>query len=361
MSDYKTGLKVAAAAAFVAVASLQPLHAQETVKMTFISGYPPAATFIEAFNKAFVDTANASLAKTGKYKIDWNLAHSGQIAKPRGEFEAVESGLGEIALIPAAFHADKIPLYNIPYVTPFTNAGDPGIVADAYKMLQNKFPEFAATWKKFNQVQVAVSDNVDNYILLSSTPLKTLADLKGKKVGAAGPNLPWVVPTGAAGVSTNLADAYNSLNTGIYDAMIVWKQAMGAFKLCEPAPHMLDAGLGAASIVPITVNADFWDGASEEIRAALLAGGEAFNKSQLELVVNGATTGLEKCQKEFKTVATVMAPEERAKWAKGMAPLALDWAKQTDAKGFPGTATLNAYMDFMRANNQPVTRNWDKE
>jgi hypothetical protein len=56
-----------------------------------------------------------------------------------------------------------------------------------------------------------------------------------------------------------------------------------------------------------------------------------------------------------------MAPEERIKWAKGMAPLALDWAKRTDAKGFPATEVLTAYMDFMRANNQPVTRNWDKE
>ncbi len=361
MSVYKYGLGIAAAAAFVAVASLQPAQAQQAVKMTFISGYPPAATFVEAFNGAFVETANESLAKSGNFKIEWNLAHSGQIAKPRGEFDAVESGLGEIALIPAAFHADRIPLYNIPYVTPFTNAGDPGIVADAYKMLQKEFPAFDETWRKFNQVQVGVSDNVDNYILLSSTPLKKLSDLKGKKVGAAGPNLPWVVPTGAAGVSTNLADAYNSLQTGIYDAMIVWKQAMGAFKLCEPAPHMLDAGLGAASIVPITVNADFWDSASDDVKTALMAAGEAYNQAQLKLVIDGASTGLARCEKEFKTVASNMDPEERAKWAKGMAPLALNWAKDTDAKGFPGTATLTAYMDFMRANNQPVTRNWDKE
>ncbi|MFT5181950.1 MAG: hypothetical protein ACI8S3_001836, partial [Alphaproteobacteria bacterium] len=53
MSGYKSGIRVAAAAAFVAVASLQPLHAQEAVNITFISGYPPAATWVGAFNGTF--------------------------------------------------------------------------------------------------------------------------------------------------------------------------------------------------------------------------------------------------------------------------------------------------------------------
>jgi TRAP-type C4-dicarboxylate transport system substrate-binding protein len=357
-----TTLAIAAAVATVVGATtLQPVQAQQSVDITFISGYPPAATWVGAFDDVFVKNVDAALAKTGNFKINWNLAHSGQIAKPRGEFEALESGLGEISTIPGAFHADKIPLYNIPYVTPFTNAGDPGIVTEAYEMLQEKFPAFAKNWKEFNQVQIGVTDNVDNYILLSSTPLRTLDDLKGKKVGAAGPNLPWVVPTGAAGVSTNLADAYNSLNTGIYDAMIVWRQAMGAFKLCEPAPHMLDAGLGAASIIPLTVNADFWDAAPDEVKVAFTGASKDWSDRQLKLLIDGAESGLNKCETEFKTVATKMAPDERAKWAKGMAPLALDWAKRTDAKGFPATEVLTAYMDFMRANNQPVTRNWDRE
>jgi TRAP-type C4-dicarboxylate transport system substrate-binding protein len=334
-------------------------QAAETVKVTFISGYPTAATWVGAFDKAFVSTVDAALAKTGKYKVEWNLAHSGQVVKPRGEFEGVETGLGDIGVIPAAFHADKIPLYNIPYVTPFTNGGDPKAVTEAYKMLQGQFKEFPRDFKKFNQVQIGITDNVDNYILISSKPLKQLSDLKGLKVGAAGPNLPWVTPTGAAGVSTNLADAYNSLNTGIYDAMIVWRQAMGAFKLCEPAPHMLDAGLGAASMIPLTVNADFWDGLPDEVKKAFMAASDPWSDLQLKLLLDGASGGLEKCQKEYKTVATDMPAPDRAAWAKGMAPLALDWAKQTDAKGYPATQILAAYMDFMRKSKQPL-REWDK-
>jgi TRAP-type C4-dicarboxylate transport system substrate-binding protein len=336
-------------------------QAAETIKVTFLSGYPVAGTWVGAFVNGFVPSVDAALAKGGKYKIEWNLAHSGQVVKPRGEFEGVETGIGDISTIPGAFHADKIPLYNIPYVTPFTNRGDPGVVTDAYAMLQDKFPAFAENWKKFNQFQIGITDNVDNYVLISSRPLKALTDLKGMKVGAAGPNLPWVVPTGAAGVQTNLADAYNSLNTGIYEAMIVWRQAMGAFKLCEPAPHMLDAGLGAASMIPLTLNTDFWNGLPDPVKTAFKAAAKPWSEMQLKLLVDGAESGFKKCETEFKAVATIMSQADREAWAKGMAPLALDWAKQTDAKGFPATQILTAYMDFMRANNQPVLRSWDKQ
>ena len=334
--------------------------AQETIKLTFISGYPVAATWIAAFEKGFVPHVKAALDKDGKYKIDWNFAHSGQVVKPRGELEGVETGLGDVTSVPGAFHADKIPLYNLPYVTPFTTT-DPKVVADAYNILENEFSEFSRDWDKFNQVSLSATTNVDDYIVISSFPVRQLSDLNGKKVGAAGPNLPWVTPTGAAGVSTNLADAYNSLNTGIYEAMIVWRQAMGAFKLCEPAPNMLEAGLGAASMHILTVNKDVWAGLPDAVKAAFTEGAASWNELQSKLLVEGAAGGVERCVADFKTVVTPMADSERKKWAMGLPPLALEWAKREDDKGYPASTILTKYMDYMRANDQPLLRQWDKE
>ena len=120
---------------------------------------------------------------------------------------------------------------------------------------------------------------------------------------------------------------------------------------------MLDAGLGAASVIPLTVNSDFWDGLPGEVKTAMTTASKKWSDAQIKLVLDGAAIGLNRCKTDLKTVATDMAPEERAKWAKGMAPLALDWAKLQNANGYPATAILTAYMDFMRADNQPVTRN----
>ena len=51
--------------------------------------------------------------KTGNFKINWNQGISGQIVKPRGELEGVETGLGDLGVIVTAFHADKVPLYDV--------------------------------------------------------------------------------------------------------------------------------------------------------------------------------------------------------------------------------------------------------
>lgn len=44
-----------------------------------------------------------------------------------------------------------------------------------------------------------------------------------------------------------------------------------------------------------------------------------------------------------------------------MPNVAQDWAASLEKKGLPGKAVLQSYMETMRAANQPIVRQWDKE
>lgn len=113
---------IAAIAGGVAAASL-PAAAEETVNLTFLTGFPPPVTAIGAFIDFYASAVNKQLAKNGNFTVNWNMAHSGQIVKPRGELEGVELGLGEgvelglgdVGIIPTVFHADKLPLYELSF------------------------------------------------------------------------------------------------------------------------------------------------------------------------------------------------------------------------------------------------------
>lgn len=111
---------IAAIAGGVAAASL-PATAAETINLTFLTGFPPPVTAIGSFIDGYAPAVNKQLAKTGNFTVNWNMAHSGQIVKPRGELEGVELGLGDIAVVPTVFHADKLPLYELSFKTPFTS------------------------------------------------------------------------------------------------------------------------------------------------------------------------------------------------------------------------------------------------
>nr|NKB48064.1 hypothetical protein [Alphaproteobacteria bacterium] len=320
---------IAAVASGVAAASL-PANAAESVNLTFITGFPPGVTAIGAFIDFYAPAVNAQLAKTGKYTVNWNLAHSGQIVKPRGELEGVELGLGDISVVPSVFHADKLPLYELSFKTPFTTK-NMDLIARTFKSLEGKYSEaFEKGWKASNQVELYPTGAVDNYFVLSPKPLAKFADLKGLKLGAAGPNLPWVTAAGAAGVQTNLADAYNSLSTGIYEGGIFWAQAAGAFKLCEPAPFIFDTGFGANQAQALTVNTDVFNALPDEVRTALVDNAEGWHAANVKKLDAGAKFGINRCQTEFNTKVTTMSDDDRRQWALGLGNLAKDWATKND-------------------------------
>ncbi|MBO6782951.1 MAG: C4-dicarboxylate TRAP transporter substrate-binding protein [Alphaproteobacteria bacterium] len=342
------------------VAASTPAAAQETITLTAISGYPPVASWVKALVEVYMPTVNAELAKTGNYKISWNEGVSGQIVKPRGELEGIETGLGDLGTVVTAFHPDKIPLYKLTFVTPFVSS-DLGLVVKTIDQLEQQIPAFAKGWEKFNQVNLVNTGAVDDYMVLSKDKITSLDDFSGKKLGAAGANLPWVTALGAAGVQTNLADAYNSMTTGIYEGGIFWAEAAGGFKLCEPAPFFLDGNLGAVQSHNISVNSDVWEGLPEEVRNALKAASAAHQQAATDFVVNGASKGIERCKKEFGSEVTVLSPEDRTKWAMALDNAAKEWAEDLEGQGIPGKQVLSAYMDAMRAANQPIERHWDRE
>ncbi len=360
MLKNRIGAPSALAAIVAASLFAGPAYAAETIRLTAISGYPPVASWVKAFKETYIPAVNAELAKKGKYIINWNEGFSGQIVKPRGELEGIETGLGDLGTVVTAFHPDKIPLYKITFVTPFVSS-DLGLVNKMVSGLEAKFDAFPKGWAKFNQINLVLTGAVDDYQLWSAKPLRTLADFKGKKLGAAGANLPWVTALGAAGVQTNLADAYNSLSTGIYEGGIFWAEAAGNFKLCEPAPYMLDANLGAVQSHNISVNKDVWEGLPVEVRAALKAATPAHRDAATKLVVDGAAKGIARCKKEYGTKVTQMSAADRTKWAMALDNAAKGWAEDLEKQGIPGKAVLSAYMDAMRAANQPIERHWDRE
>jgi hypothetical protein len=73
-------------------------------------------------------------------------------------------------------------------------------------------PELIGEWSKYNLVYLT-GFAIDNYGLATTFPIAKLEDLKGRKIGGAGPNLAWFKNTGAVGVRA-APTLYNDIKTG---------------------------------------------------------------------------------------------------------------------------------------------------
>lgn len=353
---------VVGAAAMLGAGTLAvpPARAQQVIPVTFIAGFPPGATFVGSFTQGYMQAVDAALAKGGKFKINWNLAHSGQIAKPRGEFEALQGGLGDIAAVPTPYYFDRVPMFELPFVTPFTT-DDPVFLSKVYKLVEDKFPQYHDVWAKYNQKMLVTTPNADAYVIISKKPIRTLEDMKGMKIAGVGPNLRWLQVVGATPVQGSMADWYTGLNTGLYEGAMATPQSLGAFKLCQAAKYLLDPGLGANANVNLNVNLAFWNKLAPEVKQAFLEAAPVYDREQLKLLQVGSKSSVESCTKDFGMVTTKLPDAERLKWAKGMPNLAQEWADRVEKQGIPGKQILAFYMEQMRAGKQRVARQWDKE
>ncbi len=358
-SAVRTAL-IAGAVLASAATMAAPASATETIKLTMLSGYPQLAAWTGAAVETFIPDVDAALAKTGNYKIDWNVAIAGQVVKATGEIEGIENQLGDIGIAVTAAAPDKAPLYAISFNTPFTTL-DMTLLSDTMKSLTEQFPAYAADWESLNQVALYPASAVDNMMVWTDKKTTKLSELEGVKIGAIGPNLRWVQPIGAIGINTDLVRAYNGLSTGVFNGVIFWPAAAGQFKLCEPAPYALEADIGAVSGFSLNVNRDSWESLPEEVRNAFAAAAPKWKDSTVARVKKVTDIMVNKCVKEYGTEFTKLTDAERKQWAMSLPPLGKEWASQRDAAGAPGTEILKVYMDTMRAANQPIARNWDVE
>jgi TRAP-type C4-dicarboxylate transport system substrate-binding protein len=355
--------KLAAATALggaALLAAAPSAGAAEKLSLTMISGYPQLAAWTGAAVEAFIPKVNETLAKTGNYEIDWNIAIAGQVVRATGEIEGVEAGLGDVGVVVTAAAPDKAPLYAVSFNTPFTTL-DMTLLSDTMKALADTFPAYQAGWQKLNQIGLQPASAVDNMMVWTDKKVTKLSELQGMKIGAIGPNLRWVQPIGAIGVNTDLVKAYPALDNGVFSGAIFWPAAAGQFKICEPAPYALDADIGAVSGFSLNVNMDSWNAFPDEVKQAFTEAAPLWKDNNIARVkkVTGIMVG--KCQKEFGTEFTKLTDAERKQWAMALPPLGKEWAAARDKAGEPGTEILKSYMDTMRAANQPIARNWDRE
>lgn len=350
--------KSCAALVALCTAFAVPAQATEEIDVTIVSGFSPAVAVVRMLTESFMPGVDERLAETGNYSINWQEAFSGTLAKPAGELEAIQTGLADLGVIPTGFHADKLPVYQIGYVTPFTTT-DLVLIHNVVDGLVDKYPAFRDTWTSLNQVTLSASGIPDNYILCSSKPIGSVADIDGLKVAGAGPNLRWIEPAGATGVTGSLGNFYQLVETGVVDAMLVWGESVVSLKFYEVCNNYFDASLGGVNSYVINANRQSWDSYPDEVKEAMIAAAKQFG---IDIGEFAAELGAQAKDTVLANGGTVVEidPQERTDMAMSLPNLAQEWAEALEARGVPAQEILSDYMQAMRDADQPIARQWDE-
>jgi TRAP-type C4-dicarboxylate transport system substrate-binding protein len=352
MNRFLLATLVAASAASVPLSAAQA----ETFRLTIGAGHPvPAASWVAPMQSFLQVEAKKRVEQRTPHKIEWVEAYGGSVAKLGEVLEAIETGLLDIGDVHVPFEPSKMLAYNFGYFVPFgtENVVQAGLAArkvfDAYPQLR------ANLEKRFNQVYIATGA-VTCYNLVTTFPWTKVQQLSGRKIAAAGPNIPWLKAVNAVPVQSTLNEAYTSLQTGVYDGWIMIPDATYSFKLHEVARNYTITSFGAIPNTMITMNRNTWRKLPKQVQDIFLEVGREYTKLQTEASQVKSDSSI-KAMKEAGTTVRELSWEEKVRWADALPNIPKEKAAEISATGLPGEVVY-AYIENLKAMGVKFPRDW---
>jgi TRAP-type C4-dicarboxylate transport system substrate-binding protein len=229
-------LSIAAAALAAATLASAPASA---VELTFGS-WPPAR---EHLNTTALPNAFKMIEKDSKGAITWKVVPGGSLANPRATHTAVQSGLMHGGLLISQYIPNVMPSLNTLYSTIVFDDDVVAASGAALEVMTLNCPSCIEEFKKFNGVALSGWTS-SAYYLTCREPVKNLADLKGKRVRAAGGSADLMTALGAVPVNATLVEAVGLLQRGGLDCAFGVYTWLKTFGYADFAKYVTSTPLG---------------------------------------------------------------------------------------------------------------------
>lgn len=344
--------------ALALVATLGAVSAQRTITVNLVNGHAPVFIWVDQLMQSYMPAVDEALEGTD-YRIEWNTYFGGTLAPVGGELEALEAGLADVGIVPTVFEPTALPLQNVTYYLPF-GATDPFVVADVMMDMHDQIPELVEAWEQYDLTYLGSGFSLDNYLLMTTFPVESLADLQGRRIGAPGAAVNWLNGTGAVGVSGDLATYYNDIQTGVYDGVITFPSAAAPARLQEVAPYITLMDFGAQYAGALAANTFWFDSQPQEVQDALRHGALVYGEAYAAALRDRIEASLA-AMEEGGAAIVQASPELTAEWANALPNVPMEWAALLDSQGKAGSTVLEAYLEGIRAKGVDLPREWDEE
>jgi len=274
----------------------------------------------------------------GRWKI--KLHYGGVLAPPKENYDGIKAGMFEAAGICSAYTPGKNPLHTVselPFIAPNENKDIIQMMVELWK-----HPALKKELLKWNAVPLLPSA-LCQYHLMGNAAVRTVEDLKGKRIRIGGEIAKVLKEFGAVPTLVPAPEVYEAVSRGTIDlAGFPWTYGFGAFKTYEVSKYVsLPMSLGTMSCFYIA-NKDAWDALPEE-----------FKKYNMEWYYRSPQIW----HAEFKKADDKWIPEfkkrvefidfpksERDKIVAKAEAVYERWVKRMEKQGLPGRDVLNYYL-----------------
>lgn len=331
-----------AIASLTSVALAMPAFADD-LSLRLGSGHPIGLlAYTETASEWFAPELKKRIEERTDHTVRVQEFHAGQVAKVTEVLSATQDGILDIGFISMIFEPSNLYLQNFTLFLPFSSP-DADVSTAAGRATYEKFPQLHEVFETdFNQVYLGGAC-IENYGLGTTFSWKNFSDLEGHKIAGAGTNLEWI--SGATAVASNLNEAYQSMQSGVYEGYISASPWWHLFKLNEVAPHFTSVDFGVQYLNAVTINKQKWDSLPQDVQVILKELGDEWSGVTAKVCAKNNEEGLEILE-ELGVEVVEISLEAKTEWANSLADFPQKMANELASRGHPeGVEVMNFYMD----------------
>lgn len=202
--------------------------------------------------------------------------------------------------------------------------------------------------------------STDAYQLFGEKPIKSVTDLKNKKVSdSVAGRIELLKTVGAVPVSMSNADLYEALERGITDYAVYTGVGAIGYKFDEVTKWMTKVDM-AVSVMPFYINTDFLNSLPEDLQELMLTDlGPKFNELCTEMYIKTAVKNIGTYEETVaKDGGGVYVPTEQelAEWKAPIKKQMDNWASEATKRGYDGQAMVDYYVELLKAEGVDVPK-----
>ena len=253
-----------------AVVALTTLTAPRAEAQELVYGsWVPASDFL---NSHALPAGFKQIEADTKGAIKWRLIPGGQIADGKTTFTAVKDGLMQAGLGIPTYVPNLLPSNSMLYSTVIPGDDVVAATGAGSEALLLHCPSCLEEYKKLGAIPLSPYSGAAS-VFMCTTPIKTVAEFKGKRVRAVGAAVELVNLAGGTPISATLTEAVSLLQRGGIDCAYGVPEWLKTYAFGDFAKYVVDYPLGVLSpVVAFMISRDAFHKLTPEQKLAHLRG-----------------------------------------------------------------------------------------
>jgi len=285
-----------------------------------------------------IEVMKAKMEAAGKGEFELNIQYGSVLGPEKQIPDGIKIGAFEAGQVCAGYYPNKFPLLSVmelPFLAPRTLRERAKVEAEVLS-----HPAIVKEMRDRWNIRYIAPAFLPAYEFMGNKRIAKAEDMKGVKMRISGLNAEALQVFGAVPTMVTAPEGYQALERGTIDSFgFPWTYAFGAYKMYEVSKYATE-GLGMSGFMCFQgVNKDAYDRLPDSVKNVV----NAAQQDATEALVIAYEADDKKWYPIFEKKLEVVKfpPAERARVAKGSEKFWLDWAKEQDAAGRPGTEILN--------------------